>query len=70
MLGFLAAASAGTAVKARAAAKATTHKKKVFVDDGLIFSSFHSQPCIFGVQTFNFFWHLFPKITNITKAGT
>jgi hypothetical protein len=41
MLGFLSAAIAGAAVQARATANTTTQKKTVFVDDALIFSSFH-----------------------------
>jgi hypothetical protein len=37
MLGFLSTAIAGAAVQASATANATAHKKKVFVDDALIF---------------------------------
>jgi hypothetical protein len=41
MLGFLSAAIAGVTVQTSATANATVHKKTVFVDDALIFSSFH-----------------------------
>jgi hypothetical protein len=41
MVGFWSAAIAGAAVKASTTANATAHKKIVFVDDALIFDSFH-----------------------------